>query len=93
MGKALSLDGATAGNNAFVMKVSGYVEFGETGNATYLYAEDDLPVNVTRRSQHVTRLKNKARGTDLHHRDGHQSWERKFWDPLGDTRCISRRQR
>lgn len=82
----LSLEGTTTGNNAFVMKVGKVyaVEFSETGNAAYLYGEDDLPFDMARRSQHVTRLKNKTRGKDLHHRDGHQSWERRFSEALAE---------
>lgn len=81
----LSLQGATAGNNAFVMKLGGVyvVEFGERGNATYIFDQNALPFDLTGRSHlHLARLKASSRIEWLRHMDGREVWEDKFEDTL-----------
>ncbi|MFN3630206.1 MAG: EH signature domain-containing protein, partial [Casimicrobiaceae bacterium] len=91
-GRLLHLGGTTPENNAFVMKIGGYLicEFGETGNAFYLFSMDDLPPWISRmlmsgadgwdveisqlKSAHYAILK-------MNHRDrlsAFESWEQKF---------------
>jgi len=93
-GRLLSLEAATADNNAFLMRVGDYVamECGAIGNALYLYRWDDLPPAVSRRlvsgldRENVTihQLKNSDRiSTEkpMRHVDSPKSlvsWEQKF---------------
>lgn len=91
-GRLLNLESTTADNNAFVMRMGEHVavEFGETGNALYLFRWDALPTVV---SQKLLSGKERADVT-IHqlkslkcalmkklHRDSPksmESWEQKF---------------
>lgn len=78
--QALVLEGATSGNNAFVMKVGQLliVEFGETGNAAYLFDSRNPPFTF-RGALHLRNdLKNGRNLGSLKHLDGHEKWEQKF---------------
>ncbi|MCF8209802.1 MAG: hypothetical protein K9K38_10420 [Rhodoferax sp.] len=88
-GRLLDLDGTTADNNAFVMRVGRYllVEFGAKGNAMYVFEWDALgqPLLDTltsgraRASVSIHRLKDSNNVERLIHRDSAaQSWEQKF---------------
>jgi hypothetical protein len=75
--QALNLDGSTSGNNAFVMKIGRLliVEFGETGNAVYLF-ESENPPFVFRDTLHLRRdLKHSRNLGTLNHVD---RWEERF---------------
>ena len=82
----LHLDGGSASNNAFIMKIGNRfaVEFGLTGNACYIFNEDRLPFDLTRtqRTYCVTDLRSKSHGKQMIHNDGHQRWESNFDDYL-----------
>jgi hypothetical protein len=95
-GRLLHLDGTTADNNAFVMRVGRYllVEFGAKGNAMYVFEWDALgqPLLHTltsgraRASVSIHRLKDSNNVERLIHRDSAaQSWEQKF-----DTHLVPR---
>lgn len=88
-GRLLDLDGTTADNNAFVMRVGPYllVEFGAKGNAMYAFRWDSLgqPLLDTltsgraRSSVSIYRLKDSNKIQRLIHRDSTgQTWEQKF---------------
>jgi hypothetical protein len=88
-GRLLDLDGTTADNNAFVMRVGRYllVEFGAKGNAMFVFEWDSLgqPLLDTltsgraRASVSIHRLKDSNNVERLIHRDSAaQSWEQKF---------------
>lgn len=88
-GLMLSLDGTTADNNAFVMRVGRYliVEFGAKGNAMYVFewhALDDSLRSVLDHCNvfpaiHIDKLKPKNHSDRLIHRDsGGEEWEHKF---------------
>jgi hypothetical protein len=91
-GRLLDLDGTTADNNAFVMRVGRYllVEFGAKGNAMYAFEWDALrgPVSdilnsgQARSVIHIGQLKDKERMLDSkkhnHIDSASQSWEQKF---------------
>lgn len=88
-GRLLDLDGTTADNNAFVMRVGRYllVEFGAKNNAMYVFEWDSLsqPLLDTltsgkaRASVNIHRLKNRNNIERLIHRDSStQTWEQKF---------------
>lgn len=88
-GRLLDLDGTTADNNAFVMRVGRYllVEFGAKGNAMYVFEWDSLgqPLLDTltsgraRASVSIHRLKDSNNVERLIHRDSAgQTWEQKF---------------
>ena len=92
-GRLLDLDGTTADNNAFVMRVGRYllVEFGAKGNAMYVFEWDSLgkPLLETltsgraRASVVIHRLKSSNNVERLIHRDlAAQTWEQKFDDSL-----------
>jgi hypothetical protein len=92
MGRLLALESTTPDNNAFVMRMGNHiaVEFGETGNALYLYRWDGLPSAVTQKllsgnknvdisinqlkSAHHALLKK----THLDSPKAMESWEQKF---------------
>jgi hypothetical protein len=82
--QCLSLEGATTGNNAFVMKLGKVyvVEFGEKGNATYVFSQDAVPFELTGKYQHLTRLKGSNHVERLLHKDGLEQWENKFTEAL-----------
>jgi hypothetical protein len=93
-GRLLTLDGTTADNNAFVMRIGNHLamECGDNGNALYLYRWDDLPSVVSERllsgkdrvGVTLYQLKNSERiATEkpLRHMDSPKSlvsWEQKF---------------
>lgn len=82
--QCLSLEGATPGNNAFVMTIGKVhvVEFGEKGNATYVFDSDSLPFDLSRRHLSLVGLKHPNHLERLLHMDGRQLWEDKFSDAL-----------
>lgn len=88
-GRLLDLDGTTADNNAFVMRVGRYllVEFGAKGNAMFVFEWDSLgkPLLDTlisgraRASMSIHRLKDRNHMVRLIHIDSSgQTWEQKF---------------
>jgi hypothetical protein len=76
----IPLRGSGRHNNAFVMKVGPVyvIEFGQTGNATYLYHSSDLPVDLEEQNIHITSLRDATVGEKMTHMDGYETWERKF---------------
>lgn len=82
--QCLSLEGSTASNNAFVMKLRGayIVEFGEKGNAAFVYSKDVAPFALTGRTLNVSRLKTHNYADRLLHKDGLEQWENKFAQAL-----------
>jgi hypothetical protein len=74
------LDGATAGNNAFVMKIGQLliVEFGETGNAAYMFNAKTPPFKFMGALHLRSDLKNGRNLGTLKHQDGQEKWEQKF---------------
>lgn len=91
-GRLLNLEATTADNNAFVMRMGNHVaiEFGETGNALYLFRWDGLPPAVSQKllsgkeRVDVTIHQLKSAQHSLltkRHRDSPvamESWEQKF---------------
>lgn len=84
--QALNLDGATHGNNAFVMKIGRLlvVEFGETGNAAYLFDARNPPFPLQGALHLRDHLKNKRNLGSLNHVDGREKWEDKFRQAIKD---------
>ena len=82
--QCLRLEGTTAGNNAFVMKVGHVyvVEFGEKGNAAFVFNQRDLPFDLTGKYLHRSNLRSTNHLERLLHIDGRQVWEDKFADSL-----------
>lgn len=80
---ALSLTGGSRTNNAFIMKIGQryVIEFGESGNATYVYSQNNLPFEL-KGTLHLSADLKQGR-TKLNHMDGVQAWEEKFRDALG----------
>lgn len=78
--QALNLEGATYSNNAFVMKIGRLlvVEFGETGNAVYLFDAQNPPFHLNGTLYLRRDLKNSRNLGILKHVDGHEKWEPKF---------------
>jgi hypothetical protein len=97
-GRLLGLESTTAENNAFVMRIGNHVamEFGESGNALYLYRWNDLPTAVSQRllsgkelvTVTIHQLKNAQRvatENPMRHMDSPvalKSWEQKFDENL-----------
>jgi len=92
-GRLLDLDGTTADNNAFVMRVGRYllVEFGAKGNAMYVFEWgalgqpllETLTSGRARAPIHVRTIRDSSNIQRLIHRDSAaQSWEQKFDDYL-----------
>ena len=88
-GRLLDLDGTTADNNAFVMRVGRYllVEFGAKGNAMFVFDWDSLgkPLLDTltsgkeRATIHIRTIRDSVNIERLIHRDSAaQTWEQKF---------------
>ncbi len=88
-GRLLNLDGTSADNNAFVMRVGRYllVEFGAKGNAMYVFEWDALGQPLLDiltsgkmlASISIHRLKDDNNTQRLIHRDtSSQNWEQKF---------------
>lgn len=84
--QALNLEGATYGNNAFVMKIGSLlvVEFGETGNAAYLFDAHNPPFELQGTLQLRDHLKNRRNLGNLKHVDGRGKWEDKFRQAIID---------
>lgn len=84
--QALNLEGGTYGNNAFVMKIGRLlvVEFGETGNAVYLFDAQNPPVELHGALHLRDHLKNRRNLGRLMHVDGHEKWEDKFRQAIKD---------
>jgi len=82
--QCLRLEGATTGNNAFVMKIGKVyvVEFGEKGNATFIFNHNDLPFDLTGKYLYLSKLKSSRRLERLIHMGGRGLWEDKFADAL-----------
>lgn len=78
--QALNLEGATYGNNAFVMKIGKLivVEFGETGNAAYLFDSRNLPFSLEGTLNLRNDLKNRRNLGNLKHVDGREKWPIRF---------------
>lgn len=94
-GRLLELEGTTADNNAFAMRIGEYlaVEFGAHGNAFYLLRWDSLPPAVNRaltsgklsEAIAISQLRPSNNAMRLIHRDSQvavKSWEQKFDDTL-----------
>jgi hypothetical protein len=95
-GRLLGLGGVTPSkNNAFLMKIGEHlvVEFGQTGNACYVYQWKRLPAilhsqldgRVHRPSIDIADLKRQDLGDRHYHRDSRdETWEEKFdrWVPV-----------
>lgn len=101
-GRLLSLEGTTADNNAFVMRIGAYlaVEFGAAGNAFYLFRWDSLSPSLlealnsgrARQGVHIAELKSDVNVDKLRHGDSPvalKSWEQKFDDKL--TKLIRKK--
>ncbi|MCW8165624.1 hypothetical protein D8B22_04470 [Verminephrobacter aporrectodeae subsp. tuberculatae] len=101
-GRLLNLEGATADNNAFVMRIGAYlaVEFGASGNAFYLFRWDALSPSLSkaltsgraREGVRINELKADVNEDTMRHRDSLgalKSWEQKFDDRL--TRLIGKK--
>jgi hypothetical protein len=88
--KGLTMDLTRAGgpnNNAFIMRMGRhvFVEFGEMGNALYIFDGDKLPFKLT--DDYIygdsTELKHHSRLESINHSDSkHQTWEAKFADAI-----------
>jgi hypothetical protein len=80
------LDETTSDNNAFIMRVGQYllVEFGEKGNAMYIYDTNMQPFDLTRGYVSIKKLKNKdkmeSRYLHMDTLDG--TWEDRFLTKL-----------
>ena len=94
-GRLLYLEGTTADNNAFVMRIGPYlaIEFGAGGNAFFLYEWESLSPELlaalnsgkTRQFVHIAELKRDNHIEKLRHGDSPtalKSWEQKFDDKL-----------
>ena len=105
-GRVRTLDnGGTPNNNAFIMRIGGYVfvEFGEKGNAMYVFDGRRPPFDLSRSyiAGNYTALKHQDHVRRLVHRDTDESWEDKFEDTIaalagvrpGDERSPRRASR
>jgi hypothetical protein len=90
-GRLIHLEGTTADNNAFVMRIGEYlaVEFGAQGNAFYLFRWDGLPKRLMdkltsgkeRVDVDISALKSDSKVARLIHKDSAGkglTWEQKF---------------
>lgn len=95
----LWLRGGGSDNNAFIMRIGGYVivEFGLSGNACFIFRSDDLPFQLRGElAGDRTELKHDSRKERLEHRDlSYETWENKFESALGrlGIRQQGRRER
>lgn len=89
--QALSLEGATSENNAFVMKIGDLliVEFGQTGNATYLFDARNPPFQLYGSVHLKNDLKHGRNFGSMDHRDGSEQWEQKFRRIITEHTSIS----
>lgn len=94
-GRLLDLEGTTADNNAFVMRIGAYlaIEFGASGNAFFLFRWDSLKPHMlsaltsgrARQGVFIGDLKHESHAVKLRHVDSPvalKSWEQKFDDTL-----------
>ena len=94
-GRLLDLEGTTADNNAFVMRIGAYlaIEFGASGNAFFLFRWDSLKPHMlsaltsgrARQGVFIGDLKHESHEVKLRHVDSPvalKSWEQKFDDTL-----------
>ena len=94
-GRLLDLEGTTADNNAFVMRIGAYlaIEFGASGNAFFLFRWDSLRLHMlsaltsgrARQGVFIGDLKHQSHEVKLRHVDSPvalKSWEQKFDDTL-----------
>ena len=101
-GRLLDLEGTTADNNAFVMRIGSYlaVEFGAANHAFYLFRWDSLsPLLLeslnsgrTRQGVRIADLKSDVNEDKLRHGDSPvalKSWEQKFDDKF--TKLIGKK--
>ena len=88
--QCLALDGSGAGNNAFIMKLGGIyaVEFGEKGNAAFLFDQTSLPFDLSSRHLHRARLGGSRHLERLLHMDGRIKWEQKFDEALASHKIF-----
>jgi hypothetical protein len=89
--QALSLEGATSENNAFVMKIGDLliVEFGQTGNAAYLFDARNPPFQLYGSVHLKNDLKHCRNFGSMDHRDGSEQWEQKFRRIITEHTSIS----
>lgn len=100
-GRLQFLNDSTATNNAFIMQMNGFhiVEFGEKGNACYVFQSNNTPYDLSKRYVSVHRIKDKARAVrHLPHLPTHSWATSRFipeicplidWWPEG-TRSVQR---
>lgn len=90
--QALNLEGATSRNNAFVMKIGRLlvVEFGETGNAAYLFDGGNPPFALRGALHLRDNLKHTRNLGILKHVDGHEKWEEKFRRTIAEHTGITK---
>lgn len=94
-GRLLDLEGTTADNNAFVMRIGAYlaIEFGASGHAFFLFRWDSLTPSLlsaltsgrARQEVFIADLKRETHEVKLRHVDSPvalKSWEQKFDDRL-----------
>lgn len=80
-GRCMKLEGAASGNNAFLMKIGDYifVEFGENGNALYIYESNNMQISFAAQRIELSAIKQIERTAKrLRHADGNMKWEDKF---------------
>ncbi|HEY4317157.1 MAG TPA: EH signature domain-containing protein [Herbaspirillum sp.] len=100
-GRLLRLDGTTADNNAFIMRIGAYlaVESGASGNAFYLFRFDSLSQSLLESLNsgqasaaiHIADIRGDDHEVKISHRDSPvalKSWEQKFDDKL--TKLIGK---
>ena len=82
--QSLSLDGSTANNNAFAMKIGDLfvVEFGQKGHATFFFDKNTLPFDLAQRALPLFQLKSPKHVNRLTHLDGRESWETRFSEAM-----------
>jgi hypothetical protein len=94
-GRLLDLEGTTADNNAFVMRIGPYlaIEFGASNNAFFLFRWDSIQPHLlsaltsgkAKQGVFIGDLKHRSREVKLSHVDSPvavKSWEQKFDDTL-----------
>lgn len=75
-------------NNAFIMCIGDHVvvEFGEYGNACYIFHKDRLPFELVGEvAGDRSQLKNERKVTSLRHTDRGMRWEERFRQTLSET--------
>lgn len=80
-GRCMRLDGATPGNNTFLMKIGAYlfVEEGEKGHALYIYESNRIQISLAAHRTELSAIKQRDKTVKwLRHADGREKWEDKF---------------